>query len=121
VDYVGILRIKPHDDRFVGLGNAGKELRRIAGKYNVAMISGAQTNRDGVGKQVSDMGVIGECFALVQDCDLLLSINANDAELAAGVRRIFFAASRNSAEVTIKVKGDLAKMQIIQEILAVEH
>jgi replicative DNA helicase len=121
VDYVGIMRIKPSDDRFVGLGNAGKELRRIAGKYNVAMISGAQTNRDALSKQIAGQDSMGECYVLVQDCDLLLSINANDAELAAGVRRIFVAASRNSAEVTIKVKGDLSKMQIIQEVLAVEH
>ena len=119
VDYIGILRLKPADDRFVGLGNAAKELRRIAGKFNVAMVTGAQTNRDAVGKQVAGMDSIGESFAIVQDCDLLMSINANEAEMSAGVRRLFIAASRNSPEVTIKVQGDLSKMQMIQKVLEV--
>lgn len=119
VDYIGIMRLLPNDDRFVGLGNATKELRRIAGVYNVAMVTGAQTNRDAVGKQVAGMESIGESFAIVQDCDLLLSLNANDAEMAMGVRRIYLAASRNSPEVTIKVQGDLAKMQMVQKVIEV--
>ena len=121
VDYIGILRLDDPKDRFVGLGNAAKELRRIAGKYGVAMITGAQTNRDAVGKTVAGMDSIGESFAIVQDCDLLISINATDAELASGVRRIYLAASRNSPDVTIKVHGDLEKMQLIQSILGIER
>lgn len=119
VDYIGIMRLTPSDDRFIGLGNASKELRRIAAVHNVAMITGAQTNRDAVGKQLAAMDSIGESFAIVQDCDLLISLNANEAEMTKGVRRIFFAASRNQAEVTIKVQGDLAKMRMIESILEV--
>lgn len=119
VDYIGILRLKTPDDRFVGLGIAAKELRRIAGKYDIAMIAPAQTNRDAVGKQTSGMDSIGESFAIVQDCDILLSINATDQEMAHGVRRIAVAAGRNQADFTIKVQGDLDKMRLIENVLEV--
>ncbi|MDX5370566.1 MAG: AAA family ATPase [Alphaproteobacteria bacterium] len=121
VDYLGILRLNPSDDRYVGLGNAVKELRRIAGKFDIAVLTATQTNRDAVGRELVGVNMIGESFAIVQDCDLMISINANDAEMAAGVRRLFFAASRNNPEVTIKVQGDLSKMQMIQTVIGVEY
>lgn len=121
VDYIGILRLSTPDDRFVGLGTATKELRRIAGKYNIAILAPAQTNRDALAKSIAGMDSIGESFQVVQDCDLLLSINADAQMLAAGVRLINFAASRNQAEVTFRVKGDLARMRMVESVLSVEH
>lgn len=121
VDYIGILRLKVPDDRFVGLGIAAKELRRIAGKYDLAMVAPAQTNRDAVGKSTAGMEHIGESFSIAQDCDLLLSINATDQEMAHGVRRIAVAASRNQAEFWVKVQGDLGKMKMIESVLEVHN
>ena len=118
VDYIGIIKLDDKD-RYIGLGNAAKSLRAIAGKFNIAVVTGAQTNRDAVNKEVSDMASIGESFAIVQDCDLLISINGNQAELASGVRRIHWAASRNEAERTIQVVGDLEKMQLIQKVIGI--
>lgn len=122
VDYLGIMRLLGGSDkRFDGLALAGKELRRIAGKYDIAGVTAAQTNRDAVGKQLASMDLIGECFAIVQDCDLLISVNANESELAAGVRRLYWAASRNSPEVTIKVEGNMSKMRPVDRVIEVTH
>lgn len=119
VDYIGIMRLDDPKDRYVGLGNAAKQLRATAGRFNVAIVTGAQTNRDAVNKETSGMESIGESFAIVQDCDLLMSINANEAEMAAGVRRIHWAAARNEAACTIEVHGDLERMQLIQRVMGV--
>lgn len=121
VDYLGIMRVTPADDRYIGLGNATKELRRIAGKYDVAMLSPIQTNRDGVGKANAGMDKVGESFAIVQDCDLLLALNATDQEIAAGVRRLTVAASRNTGGFTMKVKSNMEVMRIVEDVLDVTY
>lgn len=117
VDYIGIMRMPDPKDRYTSLGNTAKDLRRLAGEFDVAMVTAAQTNRGGLNMEVAGMESIGESFAIVQDVDLLISINANDAELASGVRRIHWAASRNEAERTITVRGDLDVMQVIQTVV----
>ncbi len=119
VDYIGILRMADPKDRYMSLGIAAKELRRIGGERNIAMVTGIQTNRGAVNAETAGADSIGESFAVVQDVDLLMSVNANEAEMASGVRRIHWAASRNEATKTISVQGDLETMQIIQRVLGV--
>lgn len=119
VDYIGILKMTDPKDRYMSLGIAAKELRRIGGERNIAMITGVQTNRGGMNMETAGADAIGESFAVVQDLDLLMSVNANEAEMASGVRRIHWAASRNEATKTITVQGDLAQMQLIQRVLGV--
>lgn len=119
VDYIGIMKMDNPDDRYTSLGNAAKALRGIAGRFDVSLVTGAQTNRDAVNKETAGMESIGESFAIVQDCDLLMSVNATKEEMAAGIRRIHWAASRNEAEKTITVQGDLEKMQLIQKVAGV--
>lgn len=121
VDYLGIMKLDTPDNRYLGLGMATKELRRIGQEYNLAMVSALQTNREGLGKTVAGQDSVAESYMAVQDADLVISINANEAELAEGVRRLHWAASRNTAEATIKVQGDLDKMQPIQTILEIKH
>ncbi len=119
MDYIGILRMADPKDRYMSLGIAAKELRRIGGERNIAMVTGIQTNRGAVNAETAGADSIGESFAVVQDVDLLMSVNANEAEMASGVRRIHWAASRNEATKTISVQGDLETMQIIQRVLGV--
>jgi replicative DNA helicase len=121
VDYLGIMRLFPSDDRFIGMGNATKELRRLAGIYDIAIVTPTQSNRDGFSKALMTASDIGESFAVVQDCDLLITINADQNELSAGVRRLYFAASRNQQEVTIKIQGSMSKMRMIEKVLDVMH
>lgn len=111
VDYLGIMRLNPSDDRFVGMGNAAKELRRIAGKFNVAMLAGAQSNRSSVDKSVISMEFMGESFAVVQDCDLLLAIGM--VKNAPRKRVINTAAVRNGANWVMQVEGDLSRMSVV--------
>jgi replicative DNA helicase len=116
VDYMGIMKTRP-EYRYEDLGHIAKELRRIADVHDVAMLSGYQTNRDGLAKQVSGAEHMGDSFTPAQDCDLMISINADEAELRAGVRRLHWVLARNEAQVTLKVQGDLAKARLIESVI----
>ena len=118
VDYMGIMKTRS-EYRYEDLGHISKELRRIAEVYDVAMISGYQTNRDGLAKQVSGAENMGDSFQPAQDCDLMLSLNADEAELRAGVRRITWALSRNEASCTIKVQSNMAVGRLIESIIGI--
>lgn len=118
VDYMGIMRTRS-EHRYEDLGHIAKDLRRIAQVYDKAMISGYQTNRGGMGKQVSGAEDMGDSFQPAQDCDLMLSINADEAELRAGVRRINWALVRNGPEITIKVQSNMAVGRLIESIIGI--
>lgn len=116
VDYIGIMKTRS-DHRYEDLGYLTKELRRIGGEYDIAMVSGYQTNRDGLGASTAGIEHMSESFAPAMDADLVLSINADDAEMKAGVRRIHWAAGRNEPQLTLKVQSDLAKGRLIDSII----
>jgi replicative DNA helicase len=97
------------------------DLRAIAFDYNVAVLTATQTNREGAKKMVATATDVAEDFNKVRTVDLLLSINASEAEKAAGEARIYFAAARNSeAEFSIRIKQDRSKMRFITKVLGRE-
>lgn len=118
VDYLGIMKTRP-EHRYEDLGHSAKELRRIGGERDIAMVSGYQTNRDGLAKQVSTAADMGDSFLPAQDCDLMLSLNADEAELRMGVRRIHWALVRNGPAVTVKVQSDLSRGRLIDSVIGV--
>lgn len=94
------------------------DLRAIASRYNVALLTATQTNREGAKAAVAKMTDVAEDFNKIRTADIVISINATDAEKAAGEARLFFAASRNSeGEFSIMIKQDRSRMKFITKIL----
>jgi len=97
------------------------DLRGIAQQHDLAMLSATQTNREGMKAAVAKMTDISDDINKARTCDLLISINATADEVTRGIRRLYFAASRNqAADVTIKVQTALDRGKFIARILAVE-
>jgi replicative DNA helicase len=97
------------------------DLRAIAFDYNVALITATQTNRDGAKKMTAGMTDVAEDFNKIRTADIVISINATEAERAAGEARLFFAASRNSEDgFTLRIRQDRSKMKFITKILGKE-
>jgi replicative DNA helicase len=119
IDYMGIMKIAS-DSRYEQLGYYSKELRRIAGTYDVALLTALQTNRDGFSKSTAGAEHTADSFLPSQDCDLMISINADETELRAGIRRLRFALARMEAPMQIKIEGDMEMMQIFQRVLSVD-
>jgi len=85
------------------------------------MLSATQTNREGAKASVSTMEHVAEDFNRVRIADILISINADEAERRAKEARLYFAASRNQrGDFTIRIKQDLERMKFIERILGIE-
>jgi replicative DNA helicase len=116
VDYADLMRPDRHSDetrensRLIYIG-----LRAIAQEFNVAMLSATQTNREGIKGAVSKMEHVSEDINKVRTVDLLLSINATEAERKANAARIHFVASRNQdSSVVLKLKTNLAMARFLE-------
>ena len=97
------------------------DLRGIAQEHDLAMLSATQTNREGMKAAVAKMTDISDDINKARTCDLLISINATADEVTNGIRRLYFAASRNqAADVTIKVQTALDRGKFIAKILSVD-
>lgn len=85
IDYLGICassRLKVFSENSYALVKAiAEELRGFAIRYNVAVWSGAQTNRNGWNSSDIEMGDIAESAGLAATADFILALMEND-ELA---------------------------------------
>ena len=98
IDYWDIMQppVRYRDDKISESREIGVELRAIAMKEDVAMLTAVQTNREGYKATTARADHVAEDFNKVRLADLLFSINATDDEKAEGEARIYFAAVRNS-------------------------
>lgn len=94
------------------------DLRGIMFDYGAAGLTATQGNREGAKSHLLKATHVADDFNKVRTVDLLLSINADDAEKAAGEARLYIAASRNSeGDFGIQIKQDREKMKFITKVL----
>lgn len=121
VDYLDIMA----PNRFVNDAIANSksvwvDMRGIAQKYDVCMLSATQLNREGAKKATADDTDVAEDYNKIRIADLVLSINATDEELAKGEARIFFAASRNQrGKFSVVVKNNMECMQFMKSVVEI--
>lgn len=97
------------------------DLRAIAQKHDVVMISATQTNREGAKAAVAKMEHVAEDFNKIRIPDLVISINATEEERSEGVARLFFVASRNQESgFSIIIQQRLEAMQFLIKVLSIE-
>ena len=122
VDYADLMIPTRHmDDTIENSKRIYIDLRGIAQEHNIAMLTATQTNREGMKAAIAKMTDISDDINKARTCDLLISINATADEVTKGIRRLYFAASRNqAADITIKVQTSLDRGQFIARILSVE-
>lgn len=101
--------------------NITLDVRAIAQRENLAMVSAVQTNREGIKAPVADMTHVAEDINVIRIADLTIAINADDAERARSEARLRFVASRNQeAGFTIRILQDLTKMRFIDGVKGYE-
>jgi replicative DNA helicase len=122
VDYADIMAAEfRSDDRIETLRSIYVDLRAIAFDYNVALLTATQTNREGAKKMTASATDVSADWNKAMTVDALLSINASEAEKAAGEARLFFALSRNSeSEFSLRIKQDRSRMRFIEKIIGRE-
>lgn len=122
VDYADIMAPERFmDDQIANFRSIYLDLRAIAQKYNVAMLTATQTNRDGAKKDTATMTDVAEDFNKIRTADLVITINANPDEIKAGEARLFFAAMRNSESgFTLRIKQDRSRMKFLTKVIGRE-
>jgi replicative DNA helicase len=97
------------------------DLRSIAFKEDLAMLTATATNREGIKATVATLDTVADDINKARTVDLMISINITEEERAAGEARLYFAASRNQESgFTVFIKQEIAKMVFISKILRVE-
>lgn len=89
VDYMGIMNSDAYSDvskqnSYTIMGSIGKELRRLAVKYNAAVMTAVQTTRTGVGNSEIDMTHTSESFGIPAIADWFAAIVATDDLMSLG-------------------------------------
>lgn len=96
-------------------------LRGLAMQEGFAMLTATQSNREGFKAAVIKAEHVAEDFNKIRIADLVISINRTEEERAAGLCRLYFAASRNQAGAfTIKVEQSLSTMQFVTKFVGYE-
>lgn len=121
-DYGGIMAPEVYTtDKIENSKQIHLGLRAIAQEEDAAVLSAAQTNRDGAKATVADDINVAEDFNIIRIADLTISINATEEERAKNEARLFFASSRNqSGKFSLKVTQDMECMQFVKKVLGRE-
>tara|TARA_R110000851_G_C13102760_1_gene569221 strand:- start:6535 stop:7887 length:1353 start_codon:yes stop_codon:yes gene_type:complete len=97
------------------------DLRACAQEEDFAMLTATQTNRDGAKARVAKMEHVAEDFNRIRIADLVISINADEAEKEKNEARLYFTASRNQkGNFTLRIQQDLERMIFVKKVLGME-
>lgn len=122
VDYADIMASEYRSDNLQdNLRTIYIDLRAIAHEMNVAMLTATQTNRDGAKAHTAKATDVGDDWNKARTVDIMIGINATDAEKAAGEARLTWLLSRNTEDgFSIRIKQDRQKMQFLTKVIGKE-
>lgn len=121
VDYLDIMAPnKWIPDPIANSKDIWTNMRGIAQKFDIAMLSATQTNREGAKKATADDTDAAEDYNKIRIADLVMTINATEEELSRGESRIYFAASRNQrGKFSVLIKNNMECMQFMKTVLEI--
>jgi hypothetical protein len=93
LDEPDLMKINPNNKR-IDIGERFKELRGLAGEYNLAMAVVAQINRAGVGVKWLDSKYLAEDFTKFHTSDNLVSYNQSNMEYEKNLARLLVVKGR---------------------------
>ncbi|WLR91027.1 DnaB-like helicase C-terminal domain-containing protein [Shinella zoogloeoides] len=122
VDYADIMASEYRSDNLQeNLRTIYIDLRAIAHEFDAALLTATQTNRDGAKAATAKATDVGDDWNKARTVDILIGINATDAEKAAGEARLYWALSRNTEDgFSLRIRQNRQKMQFLNKIIARE-
>ncbi|MBY3231897.1 DnaB-like helicase C-terminal domain-containing protein [Rhizobium laguerreae] len=122
VDYADIMAAEYRSDNLIeNLRTIYIDLRALAHELNCAFLTATQTNRDGAKAATAKATDVGDDWNKARTVDIMIGINATDAEKAAGEARLTWLLSRNTEDgFSLRIKQDRAKMQFLKKVIGKE-
>lgn len=120
VDYLDLMapsrytKDKPIEDS----KNIWTDMRAIAQRENLALVSATQTNREGGSSSVAEAKHVADDINKMRIADLAFTINRDENDRKNDTARIFMAAGRNQADcTTLRIQQDLSRARFIVSVL----
>lgn len=122
VDYADIMASEYRSDSLQeNLRTIYIDLRAIAHEANCAVLTATQTNRDGAKAATAKATDVGDDWNKARTVDIMIGINATDAEKQVGEARLSWLLSRNTEDgFSLRIKQDREKMQFLTKIIGRE-
>lgn len=119
VDYADIMAADYRSDSLQeNLRTIYVDLRALAFEHNVAMLTATQTNREGAKAATAKATDVGDDWNKARTVDILIGINATEAEKKANEARLTWLLSRNTEDgFSLRIKQDRQKMKFLTKIL----
>lgn len=122
VDYADIMAAEYRSDNLIdNMRSIYIDLRALAFEFNLALLTATQTNRAGAAAATAKMTDVAEDFNKIRTADVVISINASEAEKASGEARLYWAASRNTEDgFSLRIRQDREKLRFLTKVLGKE-
>lgn len=106
VDYLDLLRnpLAKEEDILIQQATNTENLRGLAGKFNIPVVTASQINRAGTGKSINSGVDIAGSIGKVQIADQIICLSSTDDEARNKELKIVLSESRNNASGVIKIK-----------------
>lgn len=119
VDYIS--EIKPVDkrERRHELAEISRDLKGVAGEYEVALWTAAQAQRYAMRQKVVKLEQIGEAFEMAHPCDFMLTIGQNPLDNQNGVCRLCVAKNKLGPDLQVYMANfpkDLSRFYITEKV-----
>lgn len=122
VDYADIMASEYRSDNLIdNLRSIYIDLRAVAHEMDCAMLTATQTNRDGAKASTAKATDVGDDWNKARTVDILIGINATDAEKKIGEARLYWALSRNTRDgFQLRIRQNREKMQFLTKVIGEE-
>jgi intein/homing endonuclease len=119
VDYLDIMRPNHKSkDPIEDSKSVWMDMRAIAQREHVAIVTATQTNRGGFKAVVADATHVADDINKIRIADLVISINRDENDRAANEAKLHMAAGRNQEDgITFRVSQDLARAKFVVQVL----
>lgn len=122
-DYGDIMKPDRHyrDDSLREQASIFEDLRRIAGEYDVPVVTATQVNRTGSNKALIRGEDVAGTFEKIMVADYIISFASSADEMRKGHLKIHFAQCRNVASRTIKIKTSYIHGRFYEDFIEEMH
>lgn len=123
IDYLDLLKSSAnYSDEYTSLGEITKDIRGLAGEFNIPIWSPTQTNRAGMSAELPGMEHVGDSIKKVQIADILVAICMTKEERLNNEARLHIAKNRNGpTNVIVHLKTAFDKMKFQDLGITVEE
>jgi hypothetical protein len=121
VDYLDLLRPTVRTDNiYTDQGTISEELRGIAGKFQIPVLTASQINRSGTGKEVTTGADVAGSYDKIAIADQIITLSATKEDLRLGRLKINLSESRNNESAMINIETDFSRGKFFKRFLSMD-